>query len=166
MCCSPPDFSVGIRYLTEQVHGWQVVRLYTDNSKMYPVCPAVPGAPLQPAFPKKVLWGSVGYLYTRTGAQRLLQHLTRIWMAADAMLATTMLEHGIPVIGVVPNLAGTAFPANEQSDIDDGCPRRQQNRLHRSLPMYLRYRAHVIRTAILKARMRSLLRRTISITQP
>lgn len=158
----PADFRTGIDFLITRVKGWQVVKLYTDNSRLYPICPPIPGAPLQPVFPKKVLWGSIAYLYTRAGAEQILRHLPSFWMGSDASLGKTMLEHRIPVIGVSPNLVGTAFPANEQSDIDDGGSRQQQT-ARRSLPMYLRYRASVIRTAMQKNGMRALLRRCIRI---
>ena len=156
------DFREGIDCLLTKVQGWQAVKLYTDNSRLYPICPTVPGTSLQPVFPKKVLWGAVGYLYSRTGAEQILRHLSSFWLGADAMLGKVMLEHRIPVIGVSPNLVGTAYPANEQSDIDDGGHRLQLEK-RRSLPVYLRYRASVIRTAMQKNGMRALLRRCIRI---
>lgn len=159
------DFRAGIDCLLHRVHGWESAKLYNEKCKLYEICPKLADAPLQPVFPKKVPWGAVAYIHSRAAAEMIVRHLTRFWMGADAMIAITLLEHGVPVIGVTPNLVSTAYPKNEQSDIDAGAHRLQQEVRPRTLPMYLRYRASVIRTAIRKSRMRALLRRVIRTTE-
>lgn len=158
-------FLAGINCLLSRVQGWEVAKLYNEKCRLYDICPPLKDAPLQPVFPKKIPWGAIGYLYSRAGAEKIVRHLTSFWMGADTMLAKTMLAHRIPVIGVTPNLVTTAFPANEQSDIDAGCHRLQQPRRPRTLRMYLRYRLSVLETAVQKARMRALLRRVIRIPE-
>lgn len=155
------DFLAGINCLLHRVQGWEVAKLYNQPCRLYDICPPMKDAPLQPVFPKKIPWGAIGYLYSRAGAEKIVQHLTSFWMGADAMLAKVMLSHGIPVIGITPNLISTAFPENEQSDIDEGGHRLKQDKRPRTLLMYLRYRLSVLSTALQKDRMRALLRRVI-----
>lgn len=159
------NFLAGIDCLLHRVKGWEVAKLYNRPCKLYDICPPMADSPLQPVFPKKIPWGAIGYLYSRAAAEKIVRHLTSFWMGADAMLVKTMLVHSIPVIGITPNIIDTAFPDNEQSDIDALGRRLKRYSPRRTLPMFLRYRRSVIETAVQKARMRALLRRVIYTTE-
>lgn len=168
-----PGFLSGIKHLTTSIPGWECCKLYTEPSKLYTLCPPIENAPVQPVFPKKIPWGAIGYLYSRAGAEKILAHFDSFWLGADTQLADIMLKHHIPVIGVVPNLVGTLYAHNEQSDIDDGGQRNTvtpatQNapvRYKRSALQYLRYRFSVIERAVGKwlmcRQMRSIFKKTI-----
>ncbi len=144
-----PIFKEGVLFLIEKVKGWECCKLYTEPSVLYPLCPPLANAPVQPVFPKKIPWGAIGYMYSRAGAQKLLNNLNNFWLGADTQLAEVMLSHKIPVIGVTPNLVSTLYIHNEQSDIDDGGQRYQPvSRTKRSVLQYILYRISVIKRAI------------------
>ena len=158
------NFLQGINYLISSVTGWECCKLYTEPSKLYPVCPSIPGAPVQPVFPKKIPWGAIGYMYSRKAAAEILSHYDNFWLGADTHLAEIMLTHNIPVIGVTPNLVTTLFAHNEESDIDEGGNRYAEiTRPKRSALQYLRYRISVGSRAFKKWKMRVLLRSILSV---
>lgn len=164
-----PAFNEGIQFLITRVPGWECCKLYTEPSKLYELCPPIPDAPVQPVFPKKIPWGAIGYMYSRSGAEKLLTNFNKFWLGADTQLADIMLAVGIPVIGVVPNLVSTLYVHNEQSDIDAGEQRNEEAlilKYKRTAMQYLRYRASVIRRAINKwlmvRKMRSIFRKTLA----
>ncbi len=162
-----PNFLSGIKFMINDVPGWECCKLYTEPSKLYPLCPTIPEAPVQPVFPKKIPWGAIGYMYSRAGAEKILAHFNSFWLGADTQLADIMLKHHIPVTGVVPNLVSTLYVHNEQSDIDDGGRRNTviaasqdaPKRTKRTTMQYLRYRASVIGRAIGKWQMCRQMRR-------
>ena len=162
-----PIFKEGIRYLIQNIPGWECCKLYTEPSTLYPLCKCLQGAPVQPVFPKKIPWGAIGYLYSRTGAQKILKHFDTFWLGADTQLADIMLKHSIPVIGVTPNLVSTLYVHNEQSDIDDGGQRyTPEQQTKRTATQYLMYRLSVISRAIGKwlmcRKMRKIFKHTIN----
>ena len=162
-----PDFNKGIKYLTESLPGWECCKLYTEPSKLYQLCPPLPDAPVQPVFPKKLPWGSVAYMYSRAGAEKIMTHFRSLWLGIDTQLADTMLRHHIPVIGVSPNLVGTLYACNEQSDIDDGGQRYvAEKKKQRSALQYAKYRASVVHRAfgkwLMRLQMRSIFKKTLS----
>ena len=161
-----PTFREGIKYLTESLPGWECCKLYTEPSRLYPLCRHLTDAPIQPVFPKKLPWGAIAYMYSRAGAEKILAHWKSIWLGADTQLADIMLSHHIPVIGVTPNLVGTLYACNEQSDIDDGGQRYVEKRSpRRTLMQYLRYRSSVIQRAVgkwlMRCQMRAVFKRTL-----
>ena len=158
------NFIQGINYLINSVSGWECCKLYTEPSKLYPVCPDIPNAPVQPVFPKKIPWGSVAYMYSRKAATEILSHYDNFWLGSDTHLAEIMLTHNIPVIGITPNLVTTLYANNEQSDIDNGGSRyRDKIRSKRSTLQYIRYRVSVGMRAFKKWKMRIRLRSILSV---
>lgn len=155
-----PQFAEGLAWLTQKLRGWQIAKLYTAEGKLYSVgMDDVKDAPVRPVFPKKVMWVSVGYLYTREGARRLLEGLEHFWLSTDAQIGHVMLNRRIPVVGIEPGLVITADPFNESSDIDaDASASRRSPHPERSTRQYIAYRLSVWAIAWGKMRMRRLLR--------
>lgn len=158
-----PHFNEGIAWLTQKLHGWQIAKLYSGDGKLFSVgMDKVEDSPVRPVFPKKIMWVSVGYLYTREGAQRLLEGLEHFWLSADAQIAQIMLSRRIPVVSTEPGLVLTSDPFNEFSDIDaDTSASRLSPTRKRSLRQYITYRLSVWAIALGKIRMRRLLRRVL-----
>lgn len=156
-----PNFNEGIRELIEHIHGWEAAKLFTDDGKLYPLEPHCEGAEVQAVFPKKLPWVAVGYLYTRSAAEKVYTGLSRFWLPADAQIGQTLLRMRIPTIGVTPGLIHSGDPDNTQSTLDaTGSRRARQPK--RSLLSYIAYRAFVISTALAKRRMRKLMSRRLS----
>lgn len=158
-----PHFNEGLAWLTQKLHGWQIAKLYSAEGKLFSVgMDKVEGAPVRPVFPKKIMWITVGYLYTREGARRMLEGLERFWMPTDAQMAQIMLSRRIPVVSVEPGLVVTGDPLHEFSDIDaDAATSRVVSHPRRNLFQYLTYRFSVWSIACGKIRMRRLLRRVL-----
>lgn len=158
-----PQFAEGIAWLTQKLHGWEVAKLYTDEGKLFSVgWDNIEGVPVRPVFPKKLLWNSQGFLYTREGAHRVAEGMEKFWLPADVQLAQVMLSRRIPVIGTDPGLVITGDPLHEFSDIDkDATPRRMVVNPKRTLCQYLSYRRSVWAFSWGKLRMRRLLRRVL-----
>lgn len=158
----PENFHEIVAFLTERLGGWECCKLYSAPCRLYPLMPHVPGAPVQPVFPKKIPWGAIGYLYSRRAAGQILEHLDSFFMPWDLQVAQIMLDEDIPLIGVHPSAVGTLYPANEQSDIQNGTPGKPASaRQGRSLRQYLAYRLDVMKRAMGKARMRRRMRRRL-----
>ena len=155
------NFVEGIRDITEKLHGWEIAKLYTEEGKLYPLGVEIPGGVVQPIFPKKILWVAVGYLYTRRGAARLLEHMRPFCHQADVLIAKIILENQIPTIGVTPSLVTTSDADNTKSTIDDTGGRFGAFIRRRSFWQYLGWRWLILRISRGKQRMRSLLRRTL-----
>ncbi len=158
-----PKFAEGIAWLTQKLHGWQIAKLYSEEGKLFSVgMDNIEGAPVRPVFPKKIMWVSVGYLYTREGARCLLEGLEHFWMSTDAQMAQIMLSRRIPVVSMEPGLVLTSDPHNEFSDIDaDTSASRLSPHPERNLRQYITYRLNVWAIAWGKIRMRRLLRRVL-----
>lgn len=157
------NFAAGLEELLHHWQGWEVAKLYNtpDIGKLYPVVDApVAGAAVTPVFPKKLLWGAVGYLYTRRGAEKLLAGLQSFSLAADALIGATLLELRIPTIGITPAIMLTYDPNNEQSSIDPG-KERVLKKPKRSLAQYIFYRLSVWKVTLGKWRMRRMMRRLL-----
>lgn len=158
----PENFLEIVAFLTERLGGWECCKLYSIPGKIYPLIPHVPGAPVQPMFPKKIPWSSIGYLYSRCAAAQILQHLDSFFLPWDLLVTQIMLDENIPLIGVTPNAVGTLYPGNEQSDIQSGSPAPPTSaRRGRTLRQYVAYRLDVIRRAMGKTRMRRRMRRRL-----
>ena len=154
------NFNEGINELTEKLHGWEVAKLFTgDNSKLYPLGAATEaaqkaGAPVVAVFPKKIMWVAVGYLYTRRGAERVLEGLKRFCFPADVEIAKVLCRKGIPTIGTTPSLVNTSDPDSVNSTIVTAeSPRGIETRQRRTLLQYIAYRLSVWETTIGKRRM-------------
>ena len=158
-----PHFNEGIAWLTQKLHGWQIAKLYSAEGKLFSVgMDNIENAPVRPVFPKKIMWISVGYLYTREGARRLLEGLEHFWMPTDGQIGQIMLSRRIPVVSMEPGLVVTGDPLHEFSDIDaDASASRLVPHPERSLKQYIAYRLSVWAIAWGKIRMRSLLRRVL-----
>lgn len=152
------NFCEAIHFLTEKLKGWECVKLYTAPCRLYPLMEPIPDAPVQPVFPKKMPWGAIGYLYSRHAAQEILKHMDTFYLPADLQLAQIILKHNIPFIGVTPDVIGTLYPHNEQSDIGVTATFAQAKQTKRTLLQYLRYRADVIGRAFGKWKMRHMMK--------
>lgn len=150
-----PHFNEGVRELTEHLRGWQVAKLFTDDGKLYPLLPHCDQAPVQPVFPKKILWMAIGYMYTREGARALYEGTERFCQPADVLIAQYVMAHDIPTIGVTPSLV-QIHAIGEQSDIDaqDATEIRNPKGPTRK---WLAHRCMVWRTALAKKRMRRMM---------
>lgn len=154
-------FNEGICELTEHLKGWEAAKLYTDDGKIYPLCPEFEGAPVQPVMPKKLPWVSVGYMYTRYAAQKILDGMQNFWLPTDMLIARILLSGHIPTIGVSPGLIHSADPHNKHSTID---PKGVRFSMFppRNLFQFLAYRISVLRAGLSKKCMRWMMRRRIS----
>lgn len=155
------NFTEGVDFIINRLGGWQSCKLYTEASKMYDIMPAIEGAPLQPIFPRKFPWGAVCYLHSRQSAEILLENMKDFYLPADTLIAKILMSKGVPAFGTNPNLAGTLYPHNEQSDIDAGVSRENKEITSRTLFQYLRYRWSVFESTLGKMRMRRILKRSL-----
>ncbi len=174
-----PDFKNGIAWLTQQVSGWKVIKLYTAAGKLYPLnCPGNGTTPWELVFPKQLPWVCVGNLYTREGARELLKCFERYWLSFDAQWGWYLLTRNIPVVGVSPSLVTTSDAQNQSSTIDDGGNRYNNTNNQetdagplpsaqpkRTLAQYLLRRLCIWRVACGKLNMRSLMHRKLKISK-
>ena len=152
------NFSAGIRELTDHLQGWEIAKLYTPNCKLYPLSANEnPDAPIHPVFPKN-MWYSVGYMYKRCAAEKLLAGMTPFSVPTDGQITKVILENLIPTIAVSPNLINTSDPEGAESTIDNKKYHRKSLRRMRNLGQYLAYRRSVIAIAYGKYRMRCMMR--------
>ena len=162
-------FREGIDYLTRRTSGWQCLKLYTDDGKLFPLRPRRPDAPVELVFPKKLPWVAVGTLYTRAGALLTLDAFRRYWMGYDVQWAWHLLMGRVPVCGVAPSLVTTSDPNNEASTIDAGDPRDEHFRTGRQEQTWRQYVCHrlaVWRMSWGKWRMRQYLKRVLRYQKP
>lgn len=159
-------FVQGLMYLIKEIPGWECCKLYTEPSKLYPLCPPIPNAPVQPVMPKKIPWGSVAYIYSRSAAEKIMARFNSFWLGADTQLVEMMFAAKVALIGITPNLVGTLYAHNEQSDIDADVKRTNTPAHYqkRSAWQYLKYRASVVKRAIGKWRARVRMQRIFSKT--
>lgn len=154
-----PLFCEGIHELTHHLKGWEIAKLYTSEGKLFPLLPHCPQAPVQPVFPKKILWMAIGYMYTRKGAQALYDSMQRFSEPADVLIARLALAQGIPTIGVEPSLV-QIHSLGRQSDID--APSADKRAPGGPARKYFAHRWLVWRTTFYKFRMRFKMRRLLS----
>lgn len=161
-----PRFQEGLRWAVEHTGGWQVMKLFTDDGKLYPTPVESPDGNWRLVFPKKILWVAVGNLYTREGARRVLEGFRRYWVPFDVQLAEIMLRTDITVCGITPSLATTSDPQSQSSSIDASSKESGQvsrvevlaNTGRRSLCQYIRRRLGIWAVSRGKRRMRRNLR--------
>lgn len=147
-----------LREIIEHLKGWEIVKLFTEKGeKVYSVGDAG-GTHVRAVFPKKLLWVSVGFLYTRRGAQRLLDGMRTFSMPADVQIAKVILEQGIPTIAVEPPLVGVPGAHVLKSTINQPQVSAAYALLRRPFGKYLAYRLSVWRFAVQKWFMRQALR--------
>lgn len=154
-------FNEGIRELTDHLQGWEAAKLYTDEGKIFPLCPEFEGAPVQPVMPRKLPWVAVGYMYTRHAAQKILEGMQHFWLPTDMLIAKILLGSYIPTIGVSPGLIHSADPHCKHSTIDTKGTRFAPAP-PRNLFQFIAYRISVLRTGLAKKCMRWLMRRRLS----
>ena len=155
------NFTEGLDFIINRLGGWESCKLYTESSRMYEVFPPINGAPVQPIFPRKFPWGAVCYLHSRKAAEVLVENMRDFYLPADTLIAKILMAKRIPSIGTNPNLAGTLYPNNEQSDIDAENARDEQKEPRRSLAQYLRYRWSVFESTRGKINMVKLLKKSL-----
>lgn len=157
------NIDAGVHELIDHLQGWETAKLYTDDGgKLYPLGDkGNVGSNLRAVFPKKLVWVLVGWLWTRTGAEKLLAELGSFSLLADMQIGHIILQKQIPTIGVTPSLITTSDPNNESSTIDTAATPRTLGGDRRTFMQYLRYRFSVWSIAWLKIRMRRMLRRRL-----
>ena len=163
-----PHFLEGIDYLTRRTSGWQCLKLYTDDGKLFPLGPQRPEAPIELVFPKKLPWVTVGTLYTRAGALLTLDAFRRYWMSYDAQWAWHQLVGRVPVCGVAPSLVITSDPNNEASTIDAENPcdvHVRTGRQKQTWRQYVYHRLSIWRMSWGKWRMRQRMKRVLRYRQ-
>ena len=117
-CIFEPGFRDGLEYAITKTRGWEVLRLYSDHGgKRTDLLPPHPGAPFELVFPSKVIYVAVCLLYTRKGAQAVLDGFRRYSNPYDFDWGRILLGGNIPVCGIYPNIARTSNPNNETSSI-------------------------------------------------
>lgn len=162
-----PHFRERVQEVIQQLHGWEAAKLFTgEGSKLYSVGDdaEAAGSTVRAVFPRKILWVAVGWLYTRRGAQRLMDGMRTFHLAADQQIGNILLLQNIPCIGITPSLITSADPEHESSTIGSGISRSEHHNQSRSLLQYLRYRASVVRIALAKKRMIRLMRQRLQRT--
>lgn len=153
-----------VHELVHHVQGWEIAKLYApENDTEYSVGDAGgAGAQVRVIFPKKLMWGSVAYLYSRRGAQRLLEGMRSFSAPADVQIAVSILEQGIPTIAVSPPVVRIPGYDKLPSTITpQSTPGPRRRTLRRSLCQYIRYRMYVWWYAVSKWFMRRRMRRLI-----
>lgn len=161
-------FNEGIAWLTQQTSGWEALKLYTSDGKIYPLQPPLEGSRWQLIFPKKLPWVAVSNIYTRQGAQKVLECFRNYWMYYDWQLGWFWLINNIPVCGITPSLVVTSDPNNENSTIDAGAPRSEETvreKKERKLGIYVRHRWNVWRMSMGKRRMIRYMKKHLVIRQ-
>lgn len=158
-----PNIKEGVSEIIQQLHGWEAVKLYEDaECTLYPLENNAEGVLVHAVMPRKLLWGAVGWLYSRSAAKKLVEAMQTFSLAADAQIGHILLEQGIPSMGVTPSLISTSDPHNERSTIDTANCRRSDQERCRGPLQFLRYRWSVIRISCAKKRMFHLMRQRLS----
>lgn len=158
-----PNFLDAVQELTQHLHGWEVAKLYTIDGKLYPIKSWTKGVdmPIRVVFPKKILWGTLAYMYTQDGAKQVYEALEKFWRPSDPQIADILLRNKIPTIGVAPSPVGLS-ELNKCSCIDaDSLGRGKKTVVRRSLVKYLRYRFYIFIISCFKLRMRLMMRRRL-----
>lgn len=158
------NLAEGVHEIIRHLRGWELAKLYTpdDAGKLYPIGDkGGAGAKLRAVFSKKILYGAVGWLYSRAGAERILAEAIPFRHGADVQIGHIILKKQIPAISVTPRLISTSDPHCINSTIDTAEAPRLGRGGHRSLLQYLRYRFTIWGLAIGKLRMRRLMKRRL-----
>lgn len=164
-----PGFVNKLRYIIEHTSGWGYVKLYSEPTRMYETDINPEGAMVKLAFHKKLPWGTVGYMLTRSAAQKLYNLFTKsYWLTADAQLGYYLMRYDIPAPGVMENIVSTRYPCNEQSSINDmqnRCSqdpgRTEKKCIGAKMMRYVSYRWHTWAMSYLKLRGRRALRKNL-----
>lgn len=155
------NIAAAVQEVTERLTGWEIAKLNTDdNSKLYPIGDEG-GALTRAVFPKKLLWVSVGWIYTRRGAERMLEALQTFSLPADVQLGHCILKRHIPTIGITPSLITTSDPHSENSSLRDNNAPPPVPYRRRTLLQFIRYKLSVWRISCGKLSMRRRLRRCV-----
>lgn len=163
-----PQFTATIDELIHHLHGWQVAKLYTADGKLYPLLSSRrdEGAVVHAVFPKKIMWRSGAYMYTRDAAKTLYAKLFPFWRTADTQIADILLREKVPTIGIAPSPVDMS-ELDEDSCMDAGEGGRHGDscvifsRERRSFAQYCRYRFYILTLSLLKMRMRRTMRRLL-----
>ena len=121
-----PNFKDGIEWLTHKTHGWKALMLYPGEAKPYSLGKkSLDCSPWEQVFPKKLPWLAVGTIYTRKGAELILESFKQYWMCFDVQLTWNLLTQSISVAGIFPALVTPSAPASS----NDAGARCQSNQL-------------------------------------
>lgn len=154
------NIAEAVQEVTQHLAGWEMAKLKTDNSTLYSLGDKG-GMLTRAVFPRKILWDSVGWLYTRRGAEHMLEALKSFSLPADMQIGHYILERQIPVIGITPSLIINSDPHNENSTINAADSSRRISGRRRTLLQYLCYRLSVIRISLGKRRTIRLMRQRL-----
>ncbi len=163
-----PHFTAAIDELVYHLRGWEVAKLYTCDGKLYPLMNRrrCKGAIVHAVLPKKIMWGSLAYMYTQRGARVVYERLETFWRPSDAQIGEILLRERVPAIGVTPSPVGLS-ELNDHSCIDADARGRSGSgdapfkKRRRSFVQYCRYRFHVTMISCKKLGMRRLMRRLL-----
>lgn len=146
-----------------------MAKLYTNEGTLYPLmkpedaAAARANAGVEVVLPRKIMWKTMGGLYSRKGTQKVLDGMQRFWRPTDPQIGLILLTRRIPTLGISPSPI-VASTLDEVSTIDpkSAGEKRWQNIPRRSVMQYFRYRLHVLHIAFAKSRMRALMRRRLT----
>ncbi len=179
-----PKFTDGINWLVHKTSGWEALKLYTEDGKIYHLNKKSDSDDAwELIFPKKIPWVSVGNIYTRQAALTVLQSFKQYWMGFDTQLAWFLLTQKVAFAGIFPSLVSTSDPDNQDSTIDDGGNRYEAAPILSSTPenasadsttantknqltmrQYVKHRLNVWRMAYSKWMMRQILKIKLHVT--
>ena len=154
-----PQFDEGISWLIEHTSGWEALKLWTGDGKIYPLHTQQKDCPWKLVFPKKLPWVAVGNIYTRKGAIEVLKGFQRYWLGYDAQWGwVTLVTGNIPCCGIYPSLVKSSDPMNEKSTIDAEVNSRvaafAKQKKEQTWKQYIYHRLCVWTMACAKLRMR------------
>ncbi len=146
-----PHFKEGIRYLTEEMSAWDIVKLgIRDNGKSFPLLLRRRNSIIRPVYAKNIGCGTEGFLYTRHGAAELYKDLSSFYLPADGAIVDAIIRHRLVTIATHPSLI--EIVKNIASVIDSPtCSRKvkPRNTCRWSL-LYWRHRFYSIKNTIRK----------------
>lgn len=167
-CIFEPGFREGLEYALTKTSGWEVLRLYTDHSgKLTKLLPPHPEAPFELVFPSKIIYVAVCLLYTRKGAQAVLDGFDSYANPYDFHWGRILLSRGVPVCGIYPNIARTSNPNNETSTINTDEQTRQtlETAPRQNFRQFLTRRLWTWYTSYKKHCMRNILKKVLKVEE-
>ncbi|MDH3069087.1 glycosyltransferase family 25 protein [Akkermansia sp. N21169] len=157
-----PDFLGMLEEILTRTSGWECIKLWTDG-RHYDVLPHHPEMKIQMTFPKKFPWEATSILYTRAGAEKVLEGFKRYWMVYDAQWAGVCFAGNIVACGVLPAPARPDPALCVKSNIDADKKRTKSYELRRNFIQWVIHRCCVLNFSTQKKKMRRKLARVLSV---
>lgn len=155
-----PDFVELLDEILEHTSGWDCIKLWTAPPH-YHVLPSQAGRKCELTFPKKFPWESTSILYTKAGAQKMLDAFRRYWLPFDGFLAYACFHGDFVATGVQPDLAWPDEHFAPISEINQDNNRSQNDRKKRTLLQYIFHRFCIMGTSMGKTRMQKRMKASI-----